>query len=206
MRMAALSEAWRLPATLDSPPMLAAVVDGELEDAEVVLDGFDLHFEVPAVGELGHAEGGEGGAADGTEGSHVGVADALEEAEEDADEVGREDLAGEHGAGRAAAADAGADGEVGLVGQDRVDEAGQVVDDVGAVAVHVDEDVGGGEGGERAGEAGVAVAAGAGDDAGAGGGGDLRRWRRSSHCRRRCTRRSETRAWNGRRGRWIRLR
>ncbi len=34
----------------------AAVVDGKLEDAEAVLGGFDLHFKVPAVGELGHAE------------------------------------------------------------------------------------------------------------------------------------------------------
>ena len=32
----------------------SAVVDGDLEDAELVLDGLDLHLEVPAVGELGH--------------------------------------------------------------------------------------------------------------------------------------------------------
>ncbi len=138
-----------------------------------MLGGLDLHFEVPAEGEFGHAEGGEGGAADGAEGAHVGVADALEEAEEQADEVGGEDLRGEHGAGLAVAADARTDGEVGLVGEDGVDEAGEVGDDIGAVAVHVDEDVRGREGGERAGEAGVAVAAGAGDYAGAGGGGEV---------------------------------
>ncbi len=31
-----------------------AVVDGDFEDAEIVLGGFDLHLEVPTVGEFGH--------------------------------------------------------------------------------------------------------------------------------------------------------
>ncbi len=55
-----------------------------------------------------------------------------------------EDLRGEHGAGLAVATDAGADDEVGFVVLDGGDEFAEVVDDVGAVAVHVDEDGGGG--------------------------------------------------------------
>ena len=152
----------------------AAVVNREFEDAKVVLGGLDLHFEVPAIGELGHVELREGGTADGTEGAHVGVADALEKAEQKADEVSGEELRGEHGAGLPAATDAGADGEVGLVGDDGIDEAGKIVDDVRAVAIHIDEDVRGGEGGERTGEAGIPIAAGARNDAGSRGGGDIR--------------------------------
>ena len=151
----------------------AAVVDGDLEDAEPMVRCLDLHLEVPAVGELGHAELREGGAADGAEGAHVRIADALEEAKEEADEVGGEELRGEHGSGLAAAADTGADHEVGLVAEDGIDEAGEIVNDVGAVAIHVDEDVRRGQGGEGAGEAGIAVAAGAGEDSGAGGGREL---------------------------------
>ena len=56
-----------------------------------------------------------------------------------------EDLRGEHRAGFAVAADAAAEDEVGLAVEDGVDEAGQVGDDVGAVAVHEDEDGGCGE-------------------------------------------------------------
>ena len=151
----------------------AAVIDRDFADAEMVLGGLDLHLEVPAVGELGHVELLERGAADGAEGTHVGVADALEEAQEEADEVAGEDLAGEHGAGLATAADARAEDEVGLVVGDGLDERGQAGDEVGPVAIHVDEDVGGGVGGERAGEAGGAIAAGGLDDAGSGGAGDL---------------------------------
>ena len=151
----------------------AAVVDGNLADAEAVLGGLDLHLEIPAVGELGHAELLERGAANGAKGAHVGVADALEEAQEEADKVSGEDLAGEHGAGLASAADAGAEDEVGLIVDNGLDERGQAGDEVGAVAVHVDEDVGGGVGGEGAGEAGGAVAARRLEDAGPGGAGNL---------------------------------
>ena len=148
----------------------AAVVDGDLEDAELMLGCLDLHLEVPAVGELGHAELREGGAADGAEGAHVRIADALEEAKQEADKVGGEELRREHGSGLAAAADTGADHEVSLVAEDGIDEAGEIVNDVGAVAIHVDEDVRRAQGGEGAGEAGIAIAAGAGYDSGAGGG------------------------------------
>jgi hypothetical protein len=136
-----------------------AVVDGDFEDAEVVFDGFDLHLEVPAVGELGHVELVERGSADGSEGAHVGVAGAEEDAEEDAYEVSGEDLAAQHGAGFAGASDAGADDEVGLVVCYWGDESGEVGDDVGAVAVHEDEGLGGGEGSFAAGLAGCSVAA-----------------------------------------------
>src|ERR1700722_8932470 len=57
----------------------AAVADRDLTNAQTVKGGFDLHLEVPAVGELRHMELLEGAAADGAEGSHVGVADALNE-------------------------------------------------------------------------------------------------------------------------------
>src|SRR5260370_23793542 len=78
----------------------------------------------------------------------------------------------EHGAGFACAAVAGADEEVGFVVLDGGYEARQVGDDVGAVAVHVDEDGAGGERGVGAGEAGGTVAAWGLNDAGAGSVGD----------------------------------
>ena len=56
-----------------------------------------------------------------------------------------EDLRGEHGAGLAVAADAGGYDEVGFVVFDGRDEFWEVVDDVGAVAVHVDKDGAGGK-------------------------------------------------------------
>ena len=151
----------------------ATIINRNLADAETVLGGFDLHFKVPAVGELRHAQLLEGRTANGAEGTHVGIADALQEAQEEADEVSGEDLAGEHGAGLPAATDARAEDEVGLIVGDGLDERGQAGDEVGAVAIHVDEDVGGGVGGEGAGEAGGAVATGRLEDAGSGGAGDL---------------------------------
>jgi len=66
------------------------------------------------------------------------------------------------------AADAAAEDEVGLTAQDGVDEAGQVGEDVGAVAVHEDEDGRLPAGGVDAGEAGGAVAFLAGGYAGTG--------------------------------------
>ena len=74
--------------------------------------------------------------------------------------------------GSRCAAVAGADDEVGFVVLDGGNEAREIGDDVGAVAVHVDEDGAGGERGVGAGETGGSVATGGCDDAGAGGQGD----------------------------------
>src|ERR1700692_2804416 len=142
----------------------AAVADRNLTDAEAVGGGFDLHREVPAVGELVHAELFEGVAADGAEGAHVGVADAVREAQQPADQMSGEDLGGEHGPGFAVPEDAAAEDEVGLIGKDGGEEAGQIGGVVGAVAIHEDEDGGFRSGGLRAGETGGTVTAGGEDD------------------------------------------
>ena len=76
-----------------------------------------------------------------------------------------EDLRRQHGARRSVALDARAEHEVGLARGDGGGEPIEVGDDIRAVAIHVDEDVRGGEGGVRAGKAGGAVAAGRLDDA-----------------------------------------
>ena len=73
--------------------------------------------------------------------------------------MGGEDLRAEHGAGFARAADARADDKIGLIVLDGGNEARQVGEDVGAVAVHIDKNRAGGERGIRACETGGPVAA-----------------------------------------------
>src|SRR5690242_15825191 len=61
---------------LGSTPPTASMCNRHLEDTQTGPRGSHLHFEVPAVSHLAHAEPIEGLATDGAKSAHVGIGDA----------------------------------------------------------------------------------------------------------------------------------
>jgi hypothetical protein len=147
----------------------AAAGHRDLEHAQARPRRAHLHLEVPAVGELAHAQVQQRVAPDRAERAHVGVAHAVECLDHPAGEVARGDLVPSHAARLASAAGPRADDEVVAAGADRRDQRPDAPRVVRPVAVHEDEDVVAGR--ARAlgpGQAGAAVAAPGRDHLGAG--------------------------------------
>src|SRR6516225_11775895 len=74
----------------------AAVRYGKLEDPAPGSGSPHLHFEVPAIGHLAHAEARQHIGADCPEGAHVCVPSPIDEADGGANDVAGEHLVGSH--------------------------------------------------------------------------------------------------------------
>ena len=163
----ALSEPRNEPATFELAAAAPAIGDRQFDDAKPGARHPHLHFQIPAVSHLAHAERQQGVAADGAERAHVGVAHAVEQFRQPAGKEPGEKLMRRHAAGFALAAGARGDDEIGSPGAQRRHQGRDGGRIVGAVAIHENDDVGVG-GRLRAGETGAAVAAADRDHFGAG--------------------------------------
>ena len=81
MRQLALTVPARLPETFETPPARRRCATGSSRMRSPAACRAHLHFEVPAVGHLAHAEAEQCVAADRAHRSHVGIAHAIEQRE-----------------------------------------------------------------------------------------------------------------------------
>ena len=144
----------------------ATIIDRNLQDAQPRAGGAHLHLDIPAVAQLAHAKREQGIAPDRAKRAHVGVANAIKEPHAPAGQAPGRELVPGDAAGLALAARARSDDEIAMPGADRLDQPGDRLRIVGAVAVHEHHDIGVlGRHGRC--QAGAAVAAPGVDDVGA---------------------------------------
>jgi hypothetical protein len=151
---------------LTEPAKAAPIGDRHFQHAQARTRHPHLHFQIPTIGELAHAEPEQRVAADGTERAHVGIAHAVEQPRQNTGDAAGDKLVPGHAARLARAAGARSNDEVIGAGADRRDQARDGGRIVGAVAVHEDDDVAG-KRCLRAFETGQAIAATDRDDLGA---------------------------------------
>ena len=97
----------------------AAVIDRHFQNAQARGRDAHLHFEIPAIGFLAHAEAAQLRDAHGAERRHVGEAHAIDEPHQRAGEVAGDELLRRHAAGFAVAAQARAHDEIRLAPRHR---------------------------------------------------------------------------------------
>jgi hypothetical protein len=123
------------------PAEAAAIADRHFQDAQARTRRSHLHFQIPTVGELAHAELQQRVAADGSKRAHVGIAHAVKQPGQNAGDAAGGKLVPGHAAWLAHAAGARGDDEVVRAGADRRDQCRDGGRIVGAVAVHEHNDV-----------------------------------------------------------------
>src|SRR5262245_8786086 len=122
--------------------LAAAMIDRNLADAQALRGGAHLHFEVPAVSKLAHAEIAERGRAYRAEWRHVGIADAVDEAQQQSGKPPGDPLLRRHAAGFAPAAQARPHYEIGFAARNRTRDVSQKIRHVAAVPVEEADDIG----------------------------------------------------------------
>ena len=141
MRQLALTRAGEVARYLRHPAGPPAMRHRQLDDAQPGPRRAHLHFQVPAVGHLAHAEAEQHVAADRAHRSHVGIAHAIKHTKRGADRVSGEQLMGVHAAPLAHSASPRADREIRATLGDRRDEKRDRFRAVAAVAVEKHEDL-----------------------------------------------------------------
>src|ERR1700730_1174931 len=86
----------KVPATLDFPAKAAAMRHGELQYAQAGARRPHLHFEIPAIGHLAHAEPPQRIGADRPESAHVGKAHPVKKTDRSANRAAGQRLMGSH--------------------------------------------------------------------------------------------------------------
>src|SRR5438132_116463 len=115
--------------------------DRQLDDAQASPRRAHLHLQVPAIARLTHAELDQRVAPYRAKRSHIGIADAIQQAQRPADRIPGEDLVGAHAVRLAGAAGTRTDHEIGAALGDRRDQFGDQLRAIAAVAVEEDDDV-----------------------------------------------------------------
>jgi hypothetical protein len=111
------------------------MVHRDLADAQACGRDPHLHFQVPAIGGLAHAERAQLADPHGAKRRHVGEAHAVDEAHQHAGEMSGDELLRRHAARLARAAQPRAHDEVRLTARDRRHHIGEEARYVAAVAI-----------------------------------------------------------------------
>ena len=144
---------------LGFPAAPAAVIDRDFRAAQAARGDPHLHFQIPAIGRLGHAEHLQRFRPHGAERRHVGEPGAIDDAQQQAREKAGRDLLRRQAARFATAAQAGAHDEIRLIVRHRRDDGADEGRDIAAVAVKEADDLRARLDGGEARSAGPAIAA-----------------------------------------------
>src|SRR6516165_9721440 len=130
------------PSDLRTTGQAPAVGHRKLDDPEPRAGRPHLHFEVPAVSHLTHAEPRQRIGADCPERAHIGIPHSTDEADGGADQTAGEQLVRSHAAFFVQPAGPRADHEVEFAVEDRLHQCRDHLRPIAAIAIEKDQDLG----------------------------------------------------------------
>src|SRR4051812_11415842 len=133
------------------------MVHGNLQHAQWRARGSHLHFKIPAIGPLFHAQLVERLPPDRAERTHVGIADAVQQPEEPSRDTSGKHLLEVHAAALPFAAGSRPNDEILFAAPDWINQLGHKLGTIAAVAIEEHNDVAIGSQGANAGGAGASI-------------------------------------------------